>query len=319
MNKWKELEIFLKDHPVGDSESCQKIFQGSAGYLPGLDFLIIDRLAHLIFVVTYQSLEAEDLSQLAKLLEKAYPGHFLRIQERGNGPSRDIYLSGAVPEEIRIREGDLQFLIHPQRGQNIGFFPDMINGRNRVRTYLKNTGPAAKVLNLFAYTCSFSVTALAAGASRVDNWDMNRNSLKIGRENHEQNGIDISEKQARFFSHDIFKSFGKIKQNGPYDLIIMDPPPFQGRSFSFKRDYPKLIRRTGKWLKPGGSAFFCLNASTFDWVEFEAMLKENLDGTFDNWERVPSPVEFHGKFPDRGLKAFFLTGWEVTSEPRKNS
>ena len=86
MNKWKELEIFLKDHPVGDSESCQKIFQGSAGYLPGLDFLIIDRLAHLIFVVTYQSLEAEDLSQLAKLLEKAYPGHFLRIQERGNGP-----------------------------------------------------------------------------------------------------------------------------------------------------------------------------------------------------------------------------------------
>ncbi len=311
MNKWKELELYLKDHPVTDPESCQKLFQGSAGYLPDLEFLIIDRLAHLIFVVTYEPLLPEDLSRFVEVLEKIYPGHFLRVQERGNGPSRDVYVSGAVPQQIRIRERDLWYLIHPQRGQNIGFFPDMINGRRRIRQYLKETEGIKKVLNLFAYTCSFSVTALDAGALRVDNWDMNRNSLKIGAENHELNGIDISARQARFFSHDIFKSFGKIRQNGFYDLIIMDPPPFQGSSFSFKTDYPKLIRRVDKWLKPGGAALFCLNASNFDWKDFRGMLEENLPGIFTSWEEVPSPVEFHGKFPERGLKTFFLTGWEV--------
>ncbi len=319
MSKWKELETYLSQRPLTDPESCQKLLQGPAGELPGLEHLIIDRMAHLIFVISYKPLSDEERSQLVSILDSAYPGHFLRIQVRGNGLSEDIYLSGEIPEEVKIREGDNWYAIHPRRGQNIGFFPDMVNGRRRVREYLEGPGREGKVLNLFAYTCSFSVTALKAGASRVDNWDMNRNSLNIGKENHSLNSIEMSDQNARFYSHDIFRSFGKIRQNSPYDLIIMDPPPFQGRSFSFKRDYPKLIRRTGNWLRPGGAAFFCLNAPTFDWAEFEVMLKENLDGKFENWEKVPSPAEFLGKFPDRGLKAFFLTGWEVIPESKKNS
>ena len=319
MNIWKELETYLSRRPSNNTESCQKLLQGPAGELAGLEHLIIDRMAHLIFVISYKPLSEEECSQLAAILQKAYPGHFLRIQVRGNGQSEDVFLSGEIPEEVKIREGDNRYMIHPRRGQNIGFFPDMINGRSKVREYLEGQGRDGKVLNLFAYTCSFSVTALTAGASRVDNWDMNRNSLNIGKENHTLNSLELNERTARFYSHDIFRSFGKIRQNGPYDLIIMDPPPFQGRSFSFKRDYPKLIRRTGQWLKQEGAAFFCLNAPTFDWDEFETMLKENLDGNFENWERVPSPAEFLGKFPDRGLKAFFLTGWEVTPESKKNS
>ena len=314
MSIWKELDQFVSEHQANGADNYQKIFHGPAGLLPGLEYLLIDRLAHLVFVVTYQSLQSEDLSSLVEILERHYPGHFIRIQERGNGPSRDLYVTGTMPEKIKVREGELFYYIHPQRGQNIGFFPDMVKGREKVQSYLAGQSGNSRVLNLFSYTCAFSVATLKAGAGRVDNWDMNRNSLKIGRENHELNGLDISAKQARFFSHDIFKSMGKIKQNGLYDLIIMDPPPFQGGSFSFKRDYPKLIRRTGKWLKPDGAVLFCLNAPTFDWEEFETMIRENLDGEFRSWERVPSPPEFYGRFYDRGLKCFFLTGWVVSEE-----
>lgn len=70
-----------------------------------------------------------------------------------------------------------------------------------------------KVLNLFAYTCAFSVAALKGGADEVVNMDMSKGALAIGKQNHLLNGLTAG---ARFLGHDIFKSWGKLKKNsGP--------------------------------------------------------------------------------------------------------
>lgn len=314
MSKWKELILYITENRTESDDSCEKIFHGPSGKLPGLESLIIDRMSHVIFVISYEVLLSDDLSRLVGILNETYPGHYLRIQERGHGPSRDLYVSGDMPESSTVTEGGGRFRIHPGRGQNIGFFPDMINGRSRIRSYLRDV-PKALVLNLFSYTCSFSVAALQGGAGRVDNWDMNRNSLRIGKENHNQNGFDVRAKQSRYFAYDIFKSLGKIRKNGPYDLIIMDPPPFQGSSFTYSRDYPKLIRRCEEWLKEGASCLFCLNASDYSWQEFEDMIRESLTGEFLQWEKIFPPEEFVGRYPDRALKCYFLSGWLLKNNP----
>lgn len=50
-----------------------------------------------------------------------------------------------------------------------------------------------RVLNLFAYTCGFSVAAIAGGAARVVNLDMSRPALSRGRDNHRLNGHDLAQ------------------------------------------------------------------------------------------------------------------------------
>jgi 23S rRNA (cytosine1962-C5)-methyltransferase len=319
MGIWKELEQILSEDELPGDDFCQKIFHGPSGQLPGLEYLIIDRMAHLIFVISYQGLLAEDLSELVGVLQLKFPGHFIQIQERGTGPARDVYVSGEIPDSLTLSEGELRYYLHPGRGQNIGFFPDMINGRARISSYINEREIRPVVLNLFSYTCSFSVTAIKAGALRVDNWDMNRNSLNIGKMNHELNGLDLRMKQAAFYSHDIFKSFGKIRRNGPYDLIIMDPPPYQGTSFTYIRDYPKLIKRMAGWLKEGGAGLFCLNAADCSWDNFKSLLEQSLPGRFTSWERVSPPEEYTGRFPERALKCYFLSEWSLTQTDKPAS
>ena len=310
MNIWKELNQYIIKQKQGTPESCQKIFHGPSGAISGLETLHIHRMANLLFVITYRRLPGEELSELIEILSENFPGHYLRIQERGNGLATDLYASEAMPEHLTIKEENLTFYIHPRRGQNIGFFPDMVNGRKAVRDHLNKLILPGRVLNLFSYTCAFSVTALKAGALRVDNWDMNRTSLKIGKENHILNSLDPRNKTSRYFPYDIFKSLGKIRRNGPYDLVIMDPPPFHGSHFLYRKDYPGLIRRLPEWLNKGGASLLCLNASDCSWEEFEQIIKDSLPGHFNKWEKIRVPDKYVGRIADRGLKTFLLTGWE---------
>ncbi|MCT7000003.1 class I SAM-dependent methyltransferase, partial [Salmonella enterica] len=78
-----------------------------------------------------------------------------------------------------------------------------------------------RVLNLFAYTCGFSVAAIEGGAEHVVNLDMARGVLSRGRDNHRLNGHDLS--RVTFLGHDLFKSWAKVIHSGPYDLVIIDP------------------------------------------------------------------------------------------------
>jgi 23S rRNA (cytosine1962-C5)-methyltransferase len=138
--------------------------------------------------------------------------------------------------------------------QNSGLFLDMRCGRE----WVKQNSQGKNVLNLFAYTCGFSVAALAGGATQVVNVDMAKGALNRGRENHQLNGQDI--RKVKFLGHDIFKSWGKIKRLGPYDLIISDPPSFQKGSFALTKDYQKILRRLPDLLADRGEVMACANS-----------------------------------------------------------
>ena len=90
------------------------------------------------------------------------------------------------------------------------------------RRLIREIGRGKRVLNLFAYTCSLSVAALAGGASRVVNLDLSKTALRTGRQNHITNQIDP--RKAVFLPFDVMKSFGRLKREGPFDLVIVDPP-----------------------------------------------------------------------------------------------
>ena len=67
----------------------------------------------------------------------------------------------AVAPQIEINECGLRFLVKPYDGFSVGLFLDQRENRNQVRSLAQGK----EVLNLFAYTCGFSVADAQARPS----------------------------------------------------------------------------------------------------------------------------------------------------------
>jgi 23S rRNA (cytosine1962-C5)-methyltransferase len=191
------------------------------------------------------------------------------------------------------------------KGQNHGLFLDMAEGRQWVREWVRErvgdhaqAQPGLKVLNLFAYTCAFSVVARLGGAGQVVNVDMSQGALAIGQHNHQLNGITAG---AGFLAHDIFSSWGKLTRGGPYHLVILDPPSHQRGSFVATKDYARLMRRLPDLLAPGGQALLCLNAPELGAAFLQDQMQA-LAPTLACVRRLPNPAVFADISADRSLK-----------------
>ena len=158
--------------------------------------------------------------------------------------------------------------------------------------------PGARVLNLFAYTCAFSVAALQGGAAHVVNIDMARGAIATGQQNHQLHGLHGG---AAFLAPDIFHSWGKITRAGPYELVIVDPPSYQKGSFVATKDYARLLRRLPDLLSDGGHALLCLNAPELSMGFLRGLVDEHAPA-LRFMERVPNPAVFADVDDDRALK-----------------
>jgi 23S rRNA (cytosine1962-C5)-methyltransferase len=191
------------------------------------------------------------------------------------------------------------------RTQNNSFFLDMRQGRALVR----EIAAGRRVLNLFAYTCSFSVAALAGDAQSVVNIDMSSAALGVGRENHRLNRHDLA--KVNFLAHDIKKSYGKLKRLGPYDLVIIDPPTDQGRSFRVRDDYARIARRLSDWCAPGAYVLACLNAPHLPGSFLDEVIAEEAP-FLRKVRQFGAPPEFMESGPDGALKVRLYQTHEAT-------
>jgi len=240
--------------PIGDD--ARRLFHGRGGCFPGYDDLTVDYFPPVVMIILYRQRPQSWLDELAQLIAETLPespGTIL-LQERFLPGSPSRILLGELPKEVFAREQGLTFCLRLGDAQNIGFFLDMAVGRRLVR----ERAAGKKVLNLFAYSCSFSVAALAGGASQVVNLDMNRGALELGKLNHRIN--DIDPRRASFLALEFFRSISKLRKLGPFDLVICDPPASQGKSFTALQHWPKLVRRLSELVSPGGEVLACLNA-----------------------------------------------------------
>ena len=275
-------------------QDAQRLFHGRGGLHPGCEHLALDAYPPLLLLTSFKPLAEDALIAIGAAINARRPGAPWIYQCRGEGAETRL-MAGAVPEPHVVMEAGTRYVVHLLRGQNHGLFLDMAEGRRWVREHVK-TG--AKVLNLFAYTCAFSVVALQAGAAEVVNVDMASGALAIGRTNHELNGVKAG---AKFLAHDIFNSWGKLTRGGPYDLVVCDPPSFQKGSFVATKDYARLAKRLPDLLAPGGLALLCLNAPELGVDFLRAAVEENAS-ELEFVGRVANPAAFGDVAEDRALK-----------------
>ncbi len=285
------------------SHDAQRVFHGRGGLHPGCEHLALDAYPPVLVLTSFQPLAEEQLAAIGAALDARWqqlaPGQALNwvFQQRDEGRSYTRLMAGSVPDKHEVSEDGARFRVHVLKGQNHGLFLDMAEGRRWLRQQVA-AQPGAKVLNLFAYTCAFSVVALQAGASQVVNIDMSDGALAIGKQNHALNGIASG---ASYLPHDIFSSWGKITRGGPYELIVVDPPSHQKGSFIASKDYARLMRRLPDLLAPGGQALLCLNAPELG-VGFLQDQMQELAPTLQFQQRLANPAAFADVSDERSLK-----------------
>ncbi len=308
----KELEEISNDGSARSLDS-RRWFHGRGHCVPELSFLCIDFFDPILHLTLFKAPESDVwlgqfVADLVALLDEfpQYAGiEGVNVQERflEGAPSEVVW--GSIPEPLYAQRGEQKFIIKLGQRQNTGFFLDMEPGRRWIETQ----APGKRVLNLFSYTCAFSVVALQAGAECVVNVDMASGALNQGRDNHRLNGLP---KQAsQFMCENILKSWSRIRKRGPYDIVVLDPPSFQRGSFVASKDYARLVRRLPEMMPQGGQVLACLNAPELGEDFVRSLFAELLPGS-QFLERLAAHEDFPDVDPSRQLK---LMVFKVPAQP----
>jgi 23S rRNA (cytosine1962-C5)-methyltransferase len=282
---------------------AQRLFHGRGHTYKYLSHITVDWLPPVIWITLFAPVISSDIDRLgSKLLEKIPECKSIQIQHRyqKNWPVEVTY--GDTINGLEITEGKLKYKLQLGSGRNIGLFLDMRNGREWVKLNSRDK----HVLNLFAYTCGFSVSARAGNVASVYNVDISSSALSTGRDNHRINQQPLD--NISFAKLNIFNSFGRLKKHGPFDLLICDPPTFQKGSIDIVRDYPKLMRRLDDFMAPISTLMLCINAphlgqQTGREFLIEAMQENAPQFRLDDEIKLP---EVYLDSHDKGLKTFIF-------------
>lgn len=288
----------IQDNSMNLTSEFKRLFHGRGGLYEGWKHLTIDSIDNILSVALYFEMQDDLEKELVDMLKGfiSSTSHKTIVLQRRyiKGAPSEIII-GELKDELFVVENGMKIKLNLLSNRNSGYFPDMKNGREFVRANAKDKS----VLNLFSYTCAFSIAAKLGGAKSVSNIDMSKGALSTGRYNHHLNDIDT--RGVSFLPYNILKSFSRIKKKGPYDLIIIDPPTFQKGSFEATKDYRKLIMKLPQIAASECTLLACLNSPDLDTDFIKNLIKE-LAPSFEFIEQLQNVKEFESQNEERSLK-----------------
>ncbi|MBT5509752.1 MAG: methyltransferase [Gammaproteobacteria bacterium] len=293
-----ELKKIITNFLSEEQTDVRRIFHGRGQRYPGLEHVCVDWFSPSVLITLFNDYDQlEELASHINAVDIHQQVGSIVVQKRFEKGVPAIALKGAISEELIVSEGALRFEVHFGKHQNIGLFLDM----RLLRDWLQKHSKDKNVLNLFAYTCSLSVAALAGGASSVTNVDMSKPSILWGEKNHRLNNQESD--RVKSIPHNIYKSWGRTHQFGRYDLVIIDPPTRQKGSFDVTKNYPSVIKRMSKLCNPGAEIIATVNSPFLDENFLLDLFAKHLPQSqfVSTMEVAP---EFEDAFPERGLKIY---------------
>ena len=292
-----KLKEIILDNLKDKSPEMKRVFHGRGNFYDDFNYLVVDSINDILLATLFEEIPLDIENQIINILEEVYEEKQFKtliLQRRYKKDNLNEVLKGIIPKDALAIENGLKYKINFSN-QNIGIFPDMKAGREYIQSICKDKN----ILNLFSYTCAFSVSAISAGALKVVNVDMAKGALTTGRENHHLNNLDT--KKVKFMPYDILKSWSRIKKEGPYDIIIIDPPTLQKGSFAATKDYGKIIKRLEQLANEKCVVLACLNAPDLPSAFIKDIFKEFAsDFVFE--KRLENPETFVVIDDEKALK-----------------
>ncbi|MCG3690648.1 class I SAM-dependent methyltransferase [Aliarcobacter butzleri] len=293
--KIENLKKLIQNNLENKTFEIKRVFHGRGNFYEDFNYLTVDSLNEILFATFFE--ESSDENEIIKALKdiaNAYNYKIFIVQKKYKKDELNEAIIGEIPPFYIVVENGLKYKIN-FFNKNIGIFLDMKIGRE----YISSICNDKNVLNLFSYTCAFSVVAINAKAKQVVNVDMAKGALTTGRENHHLNNLDT--KKVKFMPYDILKSWNRIKKEGPYDIIIIDPPSFQKGSFAATKDYEKIIKKLPELASENCIVLSCLNAPELD-SDFIKQKFEEFAPTFKFEKRLENLKEFITNNEEKSLK-----------------
>ncbi len=188
-------------------------------------------------------------------------------------------------------------------GYSVGLFVDQRENRRFV-----GGAKPRHLLNCFAYTCSFSVVAAAAGAQTLS-VDLSKKSLARGRENFALN--ELSTDGHQFIADDVRPVLQRLARRGSkFDLIVLDPPTFSrtkgGSAFHVEKDFEDLIAAAIEIADREARILLSTNCETLDGQTLERMARYamKLSRRSGRFQQQARPADFP---PGAGATAIWMT------------
>jgi 23S rRNA G2069 N7-methylase RlmK/C1962 C5-methylase RlmI len=278
--------------------SCYRVYDRD---LEGYPY-VIEMYGRNVLVTEYEAaagdppavLEREEaLEMIASMLYVPKEDIVYKFRPRLRGREQYEKL-GEKGKLIPVRENGLTFLVNLTDYVDSGLFMD----HRMTRAMVRAEALGKRVLNLFAYTGSFSVAAAAGGALETVTVDLSASYLDWARKNMQANGA-IGD-QHRFVKKDVRKYLMDAeKEKNRFDLVILDPPLFSNSSktegtFDLQRDYVWFIAAAMKLLAPGGRVLFGTTKKEFHFDPGRILGSESMELT---GETIPS--DFTHRKPHR--------------------
>jgi len=193
-------------------------------------------------------------------------------------------------QSFLVYEYGVKFKINLHDYLDTGLFLDHRETRQIVALQAKGK----RVLNLFAYTCSFSVHAACRGSLSTVSVDLSNTYTSWGEDNFLLNGLSIKENV--IIRNDCLKQLDQERAlQHKYDIIVIDPPTISrskkmDQMFDVQKDYNVLLTKALCLLSQEGTIFFSTNSRRFIFDETlfpSCIIKEISKKTI--------PSDFHNK------------------------
>jgi len=277
---WRErlLDAATLRTPLLDMGDVFRVVNDQGDGLPGIT---LDRYGDFM-VLSPSTPEAEQhADSVAELLrERGVRGVYLKHRER-----RDLRRAEApalapttpvagepAPAPLPVREHGATILTELSDGLSTGLFVDQRDNRARIAEQCAGK----QLLNLFSYTCSFSVAAALGGAARVTSVDLSGRALERGRANFAANGLDPERHE--FVQTDAVRFVrGAVKHGRRFDVIVLDPPSFATvgkQTFRFERDIGALMADCLRLLGATGVLLCVTNHKKTTLARFRRQLQD---------------------------------------------
>lgn len=192
------------------------------------------------------------------------PGERIHLRTRKKQSGSAQYERLATREQFTVvEEHGLKLLVNFSDYLDTGLFLDHRLTRQRLRS----AAEGGRFLNLFCYTASATVHAVAGGAARSISVDMSNTYLEWAAENLRLNGIDTRHHElVRADCRQWLEQAAQRSQR--FELIFLDPPTFSNSRrmegvLDTQRDHAALIDTCMRLLAPGGLLVFSTNAQKF--------------------------------------------------------
>jgi 23S rRNA G2069 N7-methylase RlmK/C1962 C5-methylase RlmI len=200
----------------------------------------------------------------------------------------------APPEEFWIEENGLKYVCTLTKRPHVGLFLDQRDNRARVL----QTSEGKRALNLFAFTCGFSLAAAKGGCEVVFSVDSALSALNLGKRNFEKNAL-TEKKIGKFVEEDVraflARQLRKVEKEGErakFDLIVCDPPTFSstqsGGAFYVEKEWFELAQTCSQLARKGALLYFSTNHRAGEKDHYEKALRH----LFSKVIPLKSPFDF---------------------------